>query len=146
MQTFLPYDDFDKSAQSLDMRRLGKQRVETLQILQALTSNSKWITHPASQMWKGYTSCLVEYGVAICKEWIKRGYKDTCLQKIEHYNEHKSIKPAWLGLEIFHSKHRGILLDKNYEWYRQFNWTEGKISKINDSYPYYWPTKHKVTI
>lgn len=36
MQTFLPYADFKKSAQVLDGMRLGKQRVETLQIMQAL--------------------------------------------------------------------------------------------------------------
>lgn len=36
MQTFLPYPDFEKSAYSLDRQRLGKQRVETLQIMQAL--------------------------------------------------------------------------------------------------------------
>ena len=36
MQTFLPYPDFARSAQALDMRRLGKQRVEVLQILGTL--------------------------------------------------------------------------------------------------------------
>ncbi|MDQ1681515.1 MAG: hypothetical protein QOH99_56, partial [Frankiaceae bacterium] len=35
MQTFLPYADFGASARVLDDRRLGKQRVETLQILRA---------------------------------------------------------------------------------------------------------------
>lgn len=29
MQTFLPYPDFKKSAQCLDYRRLGKQRVDS---------------------------------------------------------------------------------------------------------------------
>ena len=37
MQTFLPYPAFDLSAQVLDRQRLGKQRVETLQVLKALT-------------------------------------------------------------------------------------------------------------
>ncbi len=36
MQTFLPYPDFARSAAVLDPARLGKQRVETLQILRAL--------------------------------------------------------------------------------------------------------------
>jgi len=35
MQTFLPYPDFLQSLQSLDNKRLGKQRVETFQILNA---------------------------------------------------------------------------------------------------------------
>ena len=33
MQTFLPYADFAQSAKVLDMKRLGKQRVEVLQLL-----------------------------------------------------------------------------------------------------------------
>lgn len=41
MQTFLPYKSFVKSAACLDMRRLGKQRVEAKQILMALTGESK---------------------------------------------------------------------------------------------------------
>lgn len=36
MQTFLPYPDFAESAAVLDQKRLGKQRVENLQIMQAL--------------------------------------------------------------------------------------------------------------
>ena len=36
MQTFLPYEDFTKTAQCLDYKRLGKQRVEAYQILRIL--------------------------------------------------------------------------------------------------------------
>ena len=36
MQTFLPYPSFELSARVLDDKRLGKQRVECLQILKAL--------------------------------------------------------------------------------------------------------------
>lgn len=43
MQTFLPYSDFARSAASLDMMRLGKQRVETFQVLQKLL-NERLIT------------------------------------------------------------------------------------------------------
>jgi Pyrimidine dimer DNA glycosylase len=37
MQTFLPFPSFEESARVLDNKRLGKQRVETMQILKALT-------------------------------------------------------------------------------------------------------------
>lgn len=37
MQTWLPYPDYTASAKVLDNKRLGKQRVETLQIFQALS-------------------------------------------------------------------------------------------------------------
>jgi hypothetical protein len=36
VQTFLPYPDFERTAEVLDDRRLGKQRVEVLQILNAI--------------------------------------------------------------------------------------------------------------
>ena len=36
MQTFLPHRSFSKSAETLDYRRLGKQRVEAKQILEAI--------------------------------------------------------------------------------------------------------------
>ncbi len=54
MQTFLPDPDFTVSAQLLDTRRLGKQRVEALQVLRALTRESYgWKSHPAVLMWGG---------------------------------------------------------------------------------------------
>jgi len=36
MQTFLPYASYAESAKALDNKRLGKQRVETLQVFQVL--------------------------------------------------------------------------------------------------------------
>ena len=37
MQTFLPYSSFTESAKILDWRRLGKQRVEGMQIINAIS-------------------------------------------------------------------------------------------------------------
>ena len=37
MQTFTPYGDFEASLRVLDQKRLGKQRVEVIQIIRALT-------------------------------------------------------------------------------------------------------------
>ena len=74
MQTFLPSPDFAASAAALDPRRLGKQRVEALQILRALTQGgSAWRNHPAVLMWKGYEEALVAYGVAVCQAWCALG-------------------------------------------------------------------------
>ena len=59
MQTFLPYPDFQKTAQCLDNKRLGKQRVEARQIISTLEGKSNgWRNHPAVKMWKGYEDCL----------------------------------------------------------------------------------------
>ena len=138
MQTFLPYPDFAASAQCLDRSRLGKQRVETLQILNALTNPKYgWQSHPAVKMWRGHTQLLATYGVAICREWIKRGYDDNTAPKIAAfydgaYDGNPSI-PYWLGLDAFHASHRSNLLRKDRDHYAQFNWTE------HDDLPDFWP-------
>ena len=50
MQTFLPYPDYYQSARCLDNKRLGKQRVEALQIHNIVSgkrTTGGWINHPA---------------------------------------------------------------------------------------------------
>jgi Pyrimidine dimer DNA glycosylase len=69
VQTFLPYPDFAASAVALDCRRLGKQRVEALQILRALTRERYgWKHHPAVRMGAGYEDALARYAMEICAE------------------------------------------------------------------------------
>ena len=68
VQTFLPYPDFAASAMALDRRRLGKQRVEALQILRALTRERYgWKHHPAVRMWAGYEEALACYAMEVCR-------------------------------------------------------------------------------
>lgn len=67
MQTFLPYADFAASAAVLDKPRLGKQRVEALQVLRALTYPTYgWKRHPAVRMWAGFERGVAAYGLAVC--------------------------------------------------------------------------------
>lgn len=123
MQTFLPYRDFKRSARVLDRKRLGKQRIETKQIYLALTNqNYGWQNHPAVNMWRGYEKALLKYGIEICKEWRKRGYKDEQLGWFSlRYSEHKErIKyPKWLGMPEFHKSHRANLIRKDGTHYRK---------------------------
>lgn len=117
MQTFLPYADFSLTARVLDRQRLGKQRVEALQLLRG-----QWPNHPASKMWRGYEYVLAEYAEDICWEWLERGYKDTCLEKILEEKKRFSFHglPPWLGDDSFHSSHRSNLLRKDFKYYSQF--------------------------
>jgi hypothetical protein len=134
MQTFLPYPDFTKSARCLDRQRLGKQRVEVLQLLRALlVPGSGWANHPAAKMWRGREGCLAAYGVAICQEWKRRGYKDTCEFKIITLADPSMCMPLWLGDPAFHASHRSNLLRKDADHYGQFGWTEPS------DLPYVWP-------
>lgn len=140
MQTFLPYPDFAASAACLDYRRLGKQRVECLQICKAIANSSYgWQNHPAVNMWRNSGFSLLRYGEAICIEWRKRGFKDTLhtwfQDAITYRMFDACIQPSWLGNPNLHSSHRAALLAKDPAHYGQFGWTEEP--KID----YWWPTK-----
>jgi hypothetical protein len=66
VQTFVPYADFAATARVLDTKRLGKQRVEVIQIVRALTvPGYAWASHPAVLMWKGHEEALGRYGLAM---------------------------------------------------------------------------------
>ena len=80
MQTFLPYDNFNLSLEVLDYRRLGKQRVESFQLLNALlgrTESKGWINHPIAKMWKGYENSLKLYLNKSIEIWKSQGYNNT---------------------------------------------------------------------
>lgn len=148
MQTFLPYPDFAATAAVLDDRRLGKQRVEVLQILRALYRPTYgWKHHPAVLMWRGYEQALVCYGVTICREWCGRGRADSCAAKlVDELREvtgrpidedevcRSALMPAWLGDERLHSSHRAALLRKDPDWY-------GVHFSEDPDLPYFWPVR-----
>lgn len=142
VNTFLPYPSFTDSAKVLDYKRLGKQRVEAVQILRANLGLSKgWTNHPAAVMWRGHEWKLAEYGLAICEEWIFRGYKDSLLPEFEKALEvlpHGVLGPQnlpwWLGNEDFHRSHRSNLKRKDPSHYL---WDEPL------DLPYLWPTEIK---
>lgn len=131
LQTFLPYADFTKSAQCLDYRRLGKQRVECSQILRALSAQTGWSHHSAVKMWAGYESALCTYMNECILEWMKRGYQNNLKVKVPIQFEF----PWWFGYKKFHSSHRSNLLRKDPYYYSQFDWAE------LPTLPYYWPVK-----
>lgn len=140
MQTFLPYPSFKESANTLDYRRLGKQRVEALQIVRALTDvRYGWQHHPAVNMWRGHLQSLVEYGLVMCETWRVRGFNDTVADQLYEYWEDVTIRhPAWLGRPDVHQSHRAMLLRKDRECYEDLFASELKeLDAITD---YVWPT------
>lgn len=138
MQTFLPYSDFSDSASCLDYRRLGKQRVEAMQIINVLEGKAKktktgkiaWQNHPAVLMWKNNIDALKLYCNIIIKEWISRGYKNNMSFYIIDKNNIEM--PKWLGNNEFHKSHRSNLLRKDFNYYSKFGWKE------SDNLPYIW--------
>jgi hypothetical protein len=149
MQTFLPFPAFTDSARVLDARRLGKQRVETIQVLRALTvPGYGWRHHPAAAMWAGYEEALVRYGLEVCTVWCEMGRADTCattmIEDLTRAVGLPSVRsqvdlaeagdlPPWLGEEAFHLSHRAALVRKDPEHYRRF------FPDVPDDLPYVWP-------
>lgn len=148
MNTFLPFSNFHLTAEVLDRKRLGKQRVECLQILRTLKAGpitdgkkTPWFNHPAVQMWKGYETGLMLYLQEICREWTRLGYKDTCLEKARELGydyEGHCLVPDWIGNERFHLSHQSNLLRKDPEHYGNFFYS------VPDDLPYIWPTKENL--
>lgn len=139
MQTFLPLESFVESARVLDRARLGKQRVENLQIMKALHDPAYgWQSHPAVGLWRGHECRLLAYQNAICDEWTGRGYRDTCRDKTAdvHFGSRACRTgpvPVWLGDAAFHLSHRSNLVRKDPERYGLL-WPD-----VPADLPYVWP-------
>ncbi len=147
MQTFLVTRGYYASAKQLDDRRLGKQRLEAKQILEALLrlkagedpSTIPWVNHPAVRMWEGYELSLAQYGEAVCWTWKKRGFEDDLqwwfLDLLPHHPE-RWYSPPWWRDPMFHTAHRSALMRKAPEHYGQFWNTKSDL-------PYLWPVVEK---
>lgn len=133
-----------------------------VQIANALSGTRPgWKSHPAVRMWEGHTFSLLDYGEAMCIEWISRGYRDSCRARIaeircsvdpdsEHvvailaegsYGEGKGLPalgpaPWWLGNAAFHFAHRCNLVRKHPSHYGAL-FPDVLPEHINT--PYLWP-------
>jgi hypothetical protein len=149
VQTFLPVADFADSARLLDSPRLGKQRVETLQILRAIElPDYGWANHPAVLMWRGRTPALVAYGLAMARIWQERGFADSTASQIGEFAPEvvgvpqpelaaAGVLPSWLGDEELHRSHRSNLIAKDPGFYRER--FAGRFGAEPDDLPYVWP-------
>ena len=155
MQTFLPYPDFLDSARALDVKRLGKQRVETIQVVRALTwPDYGWANHPAVLMWKGFEEALGRYGFVCCDVWTGLGFGDTCAATIgadlrafgvtevrtQAELAEAGALPPWLGDPDLHRSHRSSLLRKDPEHYRPL------FPDVPDDLPYVWPVRSAAAV
>ncbi|SFB90782.1 hypothetical protein SAMN04487968_102247 [Nocardioides terrae] len=148
MQTFLPYADFDRSMAVLDRKRLGKQRVEAIQVVRGLVRPGYgWRHHPAVKMWSGCLEALGAYGLAATRAWVEAGFADTCAGTIRadlatagvvHVRGQAELAeagelPDWLGDPDFHRSHQSSLLRKDPDHYGPL------FPGVPDDLPYVWP-------
>jgi len=99
MQTFLPSPSFKKSAQILDNKRLGKQRLEAKQILQInlYVKEKPKIWEGMNKAWGFCNNCSVFYGNAsFCKNC---GKALLFPNKPITWENHPAVK-MWRGYEI----------------------------------------------
>jgi hypothetical protein len=155
MQTFVPYADFEASARALDAKRLGKQRVEVIQIVRALTvPGYAWSQHPAVLMWKGYEEALGRYGLTMCEVWLELGFGDTCAATIaadlaafgipEIRSEAElaaaGALPPWLFDAAVQESHQSALVRKDPEFYRKL------FPDVRPDLDYVWPVRSAAVI
>lgn len=157
MQTFLPYSNFNKCAKTLDNKRLGKQRVEAWQILRTIKAGDSakgWRNHPAVNMWRGHEIALCAYGIAMCNEWIVRGFNDNLKGKFVEamldYEPQVDFKlpvgiediqalynPIWIGDDRIHLSHQSNLIRKDPDYYKPL------FPNAPEGLAYFWVTKEK---
>lgn len=160
MQVFMPFGLNRNSMNCLDNKRLGKQRVECLQILNALQGKSKgWRHHPATLMFYGAEEALKIMGDWAIAEWIRRGYTNN----MEPFSHHPvgimasvppEFWPEWwceedLAERVIES-HKLNLLKKDYNhYYRKFSIHSDLIYSKRDieNAQYVWPvTKEDIQV
>jgi hypothetical protein len=141
MQTFLPYPEFGRCAEVLDYRRLGKQRVEAMQILNCLRAVGHarfngWRWHPAVLMWRGYDEALENYAYEMTSEWAGAGY----VNNLKFRRHEKARMPPCLGDERLHKSHQGNLLRKDPKHYGQY------FPGADPTLPYFWPVRRSTSM
>jgi hypothetical protein len=155
VQTFLPYSDFERTARVLDTKRLGKQRVEVIQVIRALTvPGYGWASHPAALMWRGHLEALGRYGFTMCEVWTEGGFGDSCAATIgsdlaaDGVTEIRSYAqlvaegglPDWLFDPELQRSHQSALVRKNPEHYRKY------FPDVPADLEYVWPVRSAAVV
>ena len=156
MQTFLPYQNYSESAESLDNKRLNKQILEAYQILKVLSGQSPsgaWRNHPAVLMWKNSEFSLRTSAKTMIVEAKNRGLKtdknEANIDALEALcsDVWGTEKPFWANsegphLDRINITHRANLYRKDPIYYAEFYQdTKNKNNKpCCDKCLYYWVT------
>lgn len=129
VNTFIVADDPRECARLLDYRRLGKQRLESKQIILALEAKyeketgadvkeSKWANHPAVKMWDGYITGLRYYYNSMVDEWVKRGYNNTMKKyDMPEIKDYTLVLPWFFTCKQLQLSHKCSLLRKDPDYY-----------------------------
>lgn len=131
--TFIVVEDFILNATLIDPTRLGKQRIEAKQIVNAiLKGKGGWVNHPITVAWRPYLNALKYYANCIIKEFERRGYNNTMpLYKIPKV----IVLPWWVKWSRLHQSHRAMLMRKDPFYYKG----KFEVEEEYTHYGYIWP-------
>lgn len=145
MQTFMTHMKHGKTAEALDMMRLGKVRDSARRILEILLGDDDGSVtdNPAVEMWRGYEPGLVYYGLCISYNWsVGRGLPDSTLRYFKDKADelakqglwtdfHQS--PPWLKDVWLLRSHRSNLIRKMPHHYGPL------FPSTPENMPFLWP-------
>jgi hypothetical protein len=136
----MTHNSYVESAQALDTKRLGKQRVEAYQIFKALRGDydktGAWVNHPATVMWRGNEYELALYGLSISVEFYERGFDGySMMMKFtdlcnELQSGNRESYPWWVNSELLRMTHQSNLMRKDSSYY---------AFDVPANIPYVWP-------
>lgn len=162
---FIIVPNIQLTADMMDKKRIGKQRIEVKQIIDILeeidkngSSKSKSrVSHPAIKSWIGYTNHLKVYFNIIVRKWISYGFKNnyelydiderpynivpcifdgkTASYDISKFNQYSF--PFWVSFPPFYMSHQASLCRKDPLHYRGLLRDELKPFLNNG---YFWPS------
>ncbi len=104
-----------------------------LRIFAGTGQHASWSNHSAVKMWKGHEAALQRYTMAMCEEWIGRGYNSTIVPEVSSYDFDDCDDPIWDPL--LHLSHQSNLVRKLPEYYCSF------FPNVPDNLKYFWPDK-----
>jgi hypothetical protein len=98
-----------------------------------------WRNHPAVLGWKGFEASLLDYQYAVCAEWARRGFADTCLPSTAGLFEASGRpidpkRPAWVEDPAVHRSHQSNLIRKDPLFYGPL------FPGVPDDLDYVWPS------
>jgi hypothetical protein len=139
MNIYMPFPDLTKSAECLDDRRLDKVRSDISAVLRACAESAPadGKEHSAVKMWRGNERFLINYGIAVCSEWMSRGNADITLGKMikmkADFPPDSDQPPEWFGTDELHKSHQSMLLRLQPSHYKEY------FGDTPDDIQMFWP-------
>ncbi len=112
--TLVPHTSFEETAVSLPDKDLKLMRVVSLRVLRVLTCGRNPNLNRAGlrsvNLWQGHTQALIRYGMAIARELVRRGYRDTSMEEFQsHFVRELVTKPQWVFWPRLRMSHRAYI-------------------------------------